>query len=96
MATIQNENPMRRMTAALVGFVFGTGCALAAQPPDAHKTSGRHTLIWDHKPTAEPAEISYEPETSASSASSAVLLIQRRHSARGGTTKAAAAAPAKK
>jgi hypothetical protein len=65
MATIQNENAMRRMTAALVGFVLG-------------------------------AEISYEPETSASSASSAVVLIQRRHSTRGGTTKAAAAAPAKK
>jgi len=30
---------------------------------------------------AEHAEISYEPETSASSASSAVVLIRRRHAA---------------
>ena len=39
---------------------------------------GTYTLIRDHKLTAEPAEhaeISYEPETSASSASSAVVLI---------------------
>src|SRR5437773_11951657 len=31
---------MRRMTAALSGFVIVTGCALAAQQHDAHKAGG--------------------------------------------------------
>ena len=47
-----------------------------------YTTSGADTLIRDPRQTAEPAEhaeISNEPETSASSASSAVVLIQRRH-----------------